>query len=123
MFPDNIDVIICEYLDLECEIYLEYVDKWEQLRYMYTIYANYGIYIEHSKVRYLQIYNDTDYLKYKNLYHIYIYYYYTVSPSAINTWKFPSSVKKISVSKKTYKFEIDILKTICIKNNIELLLT
>lgn len=121
MLSDDIHVIVCKYLDYECEDYLEYVDRSEKLKYMYTIYANYDSYVEHSKVRHLKIYNEIDYLKYKNVNHLYFSFTYTAYPLAINIWKLPPSVKKITVSNQILPYEMKIYEDICKKYNIVLI--
>lgn len=120
LFYDDIHIIICEYLENECKEYLHFVNRLEELDYMYITYTHFDNYVEYSKIRYLRSYNNiTNLLKYRNLYLIHFVYIKNIK----NDYKLPSSVKKILISRWFPNNNKKILEILCIKNNIELIFT
>lgn len=124
MLPDDIHIIVCSYLEYidERMDYLKYCDRYIKLKYMCTFYTINNKDIEHSKIRYLQLFtNALDLSEYKNLYSIHFIYTNSFNET-MDMWNLPSTVKKISITKYCPTKDRTILENWCGTNNIKLIL-
>ena len=112
---DGLNILICEYIGIDCKEYLKFINKIEKYEYLYIEYTvESKIWI--NNIRYLrEVTNLGNLIKYNNLLFLTFGKFFN---QEIEQNIFPNSLQQITVH-ENYKYIIQ-LENICKQKNIKL---